>query len=127
MQIHTPSPFPRDDGDFDVTRVNGHVVITLDDGGETRIIIENRDDAQRGLRAFAKADWLLTAQDEPVTCGAWIATDGHRTWYCQYPPGHDGGHGPRPGEEPEPLPDEPVEFWPSLTGRALAGNTDGAA
>ena len=66
---------------------------------------------------------IVAHEDEP--CGAWIATDGHRTWYCQYPPGHDGGHGPRPGEEPEPLPDEPVEFWP--TGRALAGNPDGAA
>ena len=96
------------------------------DFGRVGVVVRTPADCDELIKAAVTAKTGMTA-GEPAACGAWIATDGHRTWYCQYPPGHDGDHGPRPGEEPEPLPDEPVEFWPSLTGRALAGNPDGAA
>lgn len=61
MRIHTPSPKPRDDGEFEV-RVNPgdgnygpFAMIALSENSETEICLDDLDDARRLVRAAVKA------------------------------------------------------------------------
>lgn len=106
------------------------VTITIAD---TEIEVDSTADADQGMIAFAESKRLLLlagAQhcgeypypDERCTCGH-LAT------------GHSdaGGHPCTQCDcqafqwKPEPEPEKPVDFWPSLYGPVLAGDTDGAA
>jgi hypothetical protein len=61
MRIHTPSPKPKEDGEFEV-RVNpgdaAHepfAMIALDERSDTEICLDDLDDARRLVRAAVKA------------------------------------------------------------------------
>ena len=115
MQILTPSPLPKDHGDFPVRLNPGaagrhpFAVIILDDLGETRIFIETTGDADRLIRAACEAKGLLIAAMSWCTA---TDTAGGITWYCELPALHPGDH-TAPGTE-ETDPDHP---WPQDTPR----------
>ena len=87
MQLHTPQPYPKPDGEFEV-RFNDYnydapfAAIVLSDDYRTRLILESEDDCDRIIKAACKAKDLFRAarhgKPAPLPAGARLTPPGYQ-------------------------------------------------